>query len=102
MFQRLKRLLDKLETPANDWVLSRFGDPDAPVSSRDSRRPTEPPAVDELPESMPPSSKGSFDHWFDEQETVDASPPRSREIVSPNVSGEMVAVREPERKSRVS
>ena len=136
MIRLLKRLFDKLDPPANDWVLSRFGGNEAPVSVRGSRVTSVPEAsLDEAPlsgamrpmseampamsEAMPPSSKGAFDHWFDDAETIDASPPQSREMVSPNashgpvggrdaerrapsVSGEMVAVREPERKSRVS
>ena len=125
MIRLLKRLFDKLEPPAaNDWVLSRFGGNEAPVSSRSSRASQVASEADgsadqgPLSEPMPASSKGAFDHWFDDAETIDASPPQSRESVSPNasrepsvrdaerrapsVSGEMVAVREPERKSRVS
>ena len=122
MIRLLKRLFDKLEPPANDWVLSRLGGNEAPVSLRSSQVPTAAGAraeQAELAEEMPPSSKGAFDHWFDEAETIEASPPQSRESMSPNasrevaasrdaerrppsVSGEMVAVRDPERKSRVS
>ncbi len=122
MIRLIKRLFDKLEPPANDWVLSRFGGVEAPVSVRESQTTAETETNDDqapLSEAMPPSSKGAFDHWFDEAETIDASPPQSCEIVSPNASrefgsardaerkapsasGEMAAVREPKRKSRVS
>jgi len=106
MIQLLKKLLDKLETPANDWVLSRFGGSEAPVSSRRGAVAAESPLADDQgPESetMPLSSAGPFDHWFDEQQRAsETSPPQSGEVMSRNASDETATLHEPERKSRVS
>jgi hypothetical protein len=82
MKQLLKRLLDKLEPPANDWVLSRFGGYEGPETAAESDEP--------LPVSTiaRKGSERSFKSWFDEQELLEEASPDSLERGSPG-SGEV-------------
>jgi hypothetical protein len=100
MLHLLKKFLDKLEPPANDWVLSRFGGCEAPILAPSAQVESS-PADGLAPTGTPPlSAPEPFDRWFDGQDSVDAGPPQSGLVMSPNVS-----VDEPstaERKSRTA
>jgi hypothetical protein len=99
------KLLARLELPANDWVLSRFGSLEAPTEA--SAAPLGEPSATTLEESPPvaeepaaPSSQWRvrvaarlFDHWFGQEPAADAAdaadttaPPQSGERTSPNAS----------------
>ena len=92
MLQLLKKLLDKLEPPANDWVLSRFGGYEGPESTVQRRNR---PAASTAAAAEPASQS-----WFEE-----GSPPSGN--VSSNApvevsDGNIAAPPTPERKSRAS
>jgi len=103
MIQLFKKILDKLDPPANDWVLSRFGGCEAPIAAPSAQQGEN--VEDEagpVSEASPLSAHGPFDRWFDEQESVEAGPPQSGEVLSPNASQVPAAERTPERKSGTS
>ncbi len=71
MIQLIKKLLDKLEPPANDWVLSRYGGQDDDQEAADAS--AEPNgAEDEPPVSAVArvGTKRNFKSWFAEQEAL--------------------------------